>query len=541
MVRKHGEILIAVLTLVALTAIEYVPVWNAGWIWDDDLYVTENELLRDSTGLARIWLEPSATPQYYPLVHTSFWVEFQLWGLDATGYHLVNVALHAINSILLFFLLRLLGIPGAWIAAAIFAVHPVHVESVAWITERKNLLSATFYLSSAMAFLRPFLGEDGTEDRGGQRFRSYLLSLALFVGALLCKTVTATLPLALGIVLWWKYGSLRRVEWASLSALALVGAGFGLHTAWWERVDVGASGPLWDISLAERALIAGRAVWFYLGKVLAPVDLSFNYPRWVIRPEDPRAWLWPAAAVLSLVALWLLRRRIGRGAFAAAAFFVATLGPALGFLNVYPFRYSFVADHFQYLASLAPIVSIAALFWGTTRSASRLGRTIRIGVMAGILSLLTFLTYRQSQNYRDLETLWIATIEQNPSSWLAHNNLGNLRLNQGRADEAEGHFHMALAQAPVHEPTHLNARNNLGLALLSQGRVEEGITQLEEVLQLDPNFKSAHSNLGAALSLIGEHEEAIEHLQTALDMDPEDEILRSNLELALERATSSDQ
>lgn len=530
------RVLLAVLGLLALTAIAYLPIWQAGWIWDDDLYVTENELLRDVEGLARIWFEPSATPQYYPLVHTSFWVEYQSWGLKPLGYHLVNVLLHAINAILLFLLLRRLQVPGAWIAAAIFAVHPVHVESVAWITERKNVLSGAFYLLSALAFFRFSEEADDPRTSNGRGLRAYLASLTLFVAALLSKTVTATLPVALGLVLWWKRGRLGRRETHGLVIMTLIGAGFGLYTAWWERTDVGASGPLWDMSPAERTLIAGRVVWFYLGKILAPVNLSFNYPRWEISAVDPWAWIWPVTAGLSLAGLWLLRGRIGRGAFAAAAFFVVTLGPALGFLNVYPFRYSFVADHFQYVASLGPIVGIAALCWGKTGVMGRRKRIVSVVVAVALVGLLAILTNQRSRAYRDLETLWTATIERNPASWLAHNNLGNLRLNDGRPAEAEEHFLIALANAPTHEPTHLNARNNLGLALLSQGRVEEGINQLEEVLRLDPTFKSAHSNLGAALSLIGRHEEAIAHLRAALGQDPGNEILRANLELALERS-----
>jgi hypothetical protein len=342
--------------LVLLTLVAYLPVLQyGGFIWDDDFYVSNNPLLRSVNGLVRIWTEPTATPQFYPLVHTTFWIEYHLWQLNPFGYHLVNVLLHALNAVLFWRLLTKLDLPQAWVAAAVFALHPVCVESVAWISERKNVLSAFLYLSSALVYVEFWMW--GSDKR---RWVPYAAAFALFVGALLSKTVTCTLPATLLIVLWWKRG---RIKWGDVLPLVpffVAGAALGLTTAWIERYRAGAMGGEWDLSFADRWMVAGRAVTFYAAKLLYPHPLSFVYERWQIVAGAWQQWLFPLGVIALLATLWALRERIGRGPLAAAAAFVAILGPALGFVNVYPFRYSFVADHFQYLASLAVITLVAA-------------------------------------------------------------------------------------------------------------------------------------------------------------------------------------
>jgi hypothetical protein len=270
-------ILGGLLLLIILAA--YQQVWHAGYIWDDDSYVTKNATLRDLHGLWRIWFEVAATPQYYPLVHTSFWIEHHLWGLNPLGYHLVNLVLHALGAILLWRGLLRLGIPGAWLAAAIFAVHPVEVESVAWITERKNVLSAVFYFAAALTYLRFETARD-EKDQAGQRWYLYFASLFLFVLALLSKTVACSLPAALLLVRWWKSG---RIKWRDILALLpffAFGLGLGLLTAWLEKHHVRAEGEEWALTFGQRFLIAGRALWFYASKLLWPANLIFIYPRW---------------------------------------------------------------------------------------------------------------------------------------------------------------------------------------------------------------------------------------------------------------------
>jgi len=334
------------LVLVIVTFVVYQPIWRAGFIWDDNPHVTENVNLRSVHGLYRIWSEPKASQQYYPLQLTAYWIEYHLWGLRPFGYHLVNVLVHALNALLLWKVLRRLDVAGAWVAAAIFAVHPVQVESVAWISELKNLLSAMFYLLALLAYLRfrplPGAGQSGSEYRG-----FYALAIILFLCALLSKTVACSLPAVLLVLIWWKNGRITARDIWPLAPMFVLGAGLGLMTAWLERHHVGAEGTEWSLSLLQRCLLAGRVLWFYMGKLVWPHPLIFIYSRWEI---DARVWwqyLFPAAALALLAGLWFLRTRIGRGPFATALCFAAILGPALGFFDIYPFRYSYVADHFQ--------------------------------------------------------------------------------------------------------------------------------------------------------------------------------------------------
>ena len=312
------------LLLIAATVFAYQPVWHAGFIWDDDFYVTNNPTLHDLGGLQRIWFEVGAVPQYYPMVHTTFWLEYHLWGLNPVGYHLINVLLHAITAILLWQVLLRLRVRGAWLAAIIFALHPVEVESVAWITERKNVLSAVFYFAAALAYLRfVALEEPGGPNR--LRWYWYLGALVLFMAALLSKTMTCSLPAALLLVSWWKKGRVQRGEILPLLPFFVVGVGLGLMTAWIEKYHVGAQGAAWSLTFADRCLIAGRALWFYAGKLVWPAHLTFIYPRWKIEPEMWWQWLFPVAAVVVVAGLWLARRRIGKGPLVAVLFFAARL------------------------------------------------------------------------------------------------------------------------------------------------------------------------------------------------------------------------
>jgi protein O-mannosyl-transferase len=336
------------LLLLAVILLAYQPVWHAGFVWDDDNYVTKNRTLHDLSGLRQIWFDTKATPQYYPLVYTTFWVEYHVWKLNPLGYHIVNELLHALGAILLWRVLKRLELPGAWLAAAIFALHPVNVESVAWITERKNVLSGVFFFAAAWAYLR-FAGETGSQKR---RRGWWLAGLLLFVCALLSKTAACSLPVVLLLARWWKQ---KRLEWGDVLPLVpffVVGLGLGLQTAWLEKHHVGAGGAEWSASFAERWLIAGRALWFYAGKLFWPVNLTFVYPRWQLDVGIWWQWLFPAGALATVATLWFGRKKFGGGPLAAILIFASTLFPILGFLNVYYMRYSFVADHFQYFAEI---------------------------------------------------------------------------------------------------------------------------------------------------------------------------------------------
>ena len=546
--RRWREWLVVSALLLATFA-AYQPAWHGGMLWDDDKHVTSAEL-RSVQGLARIWFDLGATQQYYPVVHSAFWIQHRLWGDATLGYHLVNILLHVISAWLLLIILRRLKVPGAVLAAAIFALHPVQVESVAWITELKNTLSGVFYLASALAYLR------FDQDRA-RRF--YALSVGLFVFALLTKSVTATLPGALLVVLWWQRGRLTwRHDIVPTIPLFAMGATAGLFTAWVERTIVGAGGGEFQYTLVERGLIAGRAIWFYLGTLCWPSNLIFIYPRWQISQSAAPQYVYPLGVAVLLVGCWLLRTR-SRAPLAALLVFGGTLFPVLGFFNVFPFRFSFVADHFQYLASIPVIVLFSA-------GAARLARHwfprgqwwMALGATLAVAGVLGALTWNQSHQYADVITLYRATLQANPSSWLvrsnlgallresnpdealvqlseavrlkpdlaeAHFDLGNLLKQTGRLDEAVGHYHEAIRLMPNLALAHYNLANTLS----QMGRLDEANVSFAEAIRLAPNYALAHSSLGRLLLMMGRPEEALREAQTAVRLQPDLAVVRYDL------------
>jgi len=508
---------LCVLALFGLLVAAYIPSLRGGFIWDDDGYVTANQTLRTLAGLWRIWFDPSATPQYYPLVHTTFWFEYHIWGLHAFGYHAVNLGLHATSAVLLYCLLTRLELPGAWIAAAIFALHPVEVESVAWITECKNVLSTMFYLGASLAFLR-FASVESAGGPERRRWSCYFLSLILFVAALFSKSVTCSLPAAMLLVAWWKGGRLRWNDIWPLAPFFMLGAGSGLATAWLEKHHVKAEGADWSLNLIERVLIAGRAMWFYAAKLVWPAHLTFSYPRWHIDAGVWWQWLFPAGALGVVRVLWAARNRIGRGPLAAVLFFIGTLGPALGFVNIYPMRYTFVADHYQYLAGIG-LIALCGV--GLNR--------IPRWVVSLLLATLAGLTWQQGHIYRNIETLWQDTLTKNPESWLAHDNFGETLLAKKQFDEALGHFRDALR---------VNQRDvvawfNSGCALLGERKLDDAIQSFQEAVRVRPQFDRAQYYLGLALARRGRVDEAINAYQKALEINPAESAVLSSLANAL--------
>jgi len=503
--------------IILLVFLAYLPTLRGGFIWDDDSYVTHNPTLHDLGGLQRIWFKVGAVPQYYPLVHTTFWLEYHLWALNPIGYHLINVLLHAVAAILLWQVLRRLQAPGAWLAAVIFALHPVEVESVAWVTERKNVLSAVFYFAAALAYLR-FVAWEKPDRPNRFRWHWYLGALVLFLAALLSKTVTCSLPAVLLLVCWWKKGRVQRGDVMPLLPFFVVGVALGLLTAWMEKHHVGARGADWSLTFADRCLIAGRALWFYAGKLVWPAPLTFIYPRWEIEPAVWWQWLFPIAAAGVVAGLWLARRRIGKGPLVAVLFFAGTLGPALGFVNVYPMRYSFVADHFQYLASVGLIILFAA----------GLNRAPRV-IPATLVVLLGALTWQQTGIYRDLETLWRDTLAKNPGCWMAQNNLGTVFADKGRYDEAIKYYRKAIQL----NPNFSEAQYGLGLAFAAQGRLDEAIENYRKAIQINPDYRDALNDLGNALASKGRFDEAIGNYRKAIRINPNYAEARYNLGNAL--------
>ena len=527
--------LVGGLLLLLVTWIVYTPALDGGFIWDDDQYVEQNPNLGSGEGLRKIWLDVEATPQYYPLVHTSYWIEHSLWGLEPRGYHVTNILLHALSACVLWRLLLVLGVPGAWAGAALFALHPVQVESVAWITERKNVLSGLFYFAAAWVYLRCYLRLDPSGDRDDRprddRPRddrplrgAWALAFVLFTAALLSKTVTASLPAALLVVLWWKRGRLAGRHVFPLIPFFVIGIAMGLLTAWIEKNYVGAAGAAWGLEPVERLLVAGRALWFYAGKLLWPHPLVFIYPRWELDSGSFVQVLFPLAALALVFLLWRLRHHLGRGPLAAVLLFGGTLTPALGFFDVYPMQYSFVADHFQYLAT-ASLLALGAA--GIHRLGRRLpaGEWLAAGILAFLLVVCGTLTWRQCHAYGDVETLWRDTLAKNPDAWMAHNNLGLLLQERGELQAAIEHYRHTTRLAPEYPFGH----NNLGTAVREAGNSNEAIDHFRRALELDPDYARAHYNLGAAFAAEGRLASAKIHYLRAISLRPEYSSAHNNL------------
>jgi tetratricopeptide (TPR) repeat protein len=496
--------------LVICVVLAYLPAGRAGFIWDDDVYVTNNPLLTAPDGLWRIWFSLDAPSQYFPLVYTVFRFEHALWGMAPAGYHWVNLLLHVANALLVWRLLTRLRVPGAWLGAALFALHPVQVETVAWVTELKNVSCLFFMLLSLLAWI------EFVDERPQPAWGYYGLAL-LFYGLALCgKTTACTLPAALLLVLWLRHQPVGVTRWLQVVPFLVLGMGMGLVTVWWERYHQGTEGGVFSLGLGERFLIAGRAVWFYAGKLLWPVNLTFSYPRWAINPSNPLAYGWLAAGVVAALVIYWARRFWGRSVEVAALFYVATLFPMLGFIMLYTFRYSFVADHYQYVACIGPLALVAA---GISTGLSRLGGSgpsLKAVVYGALVLGLGAMTWQRTAAFHDGQTLWRDTLAKNPNSWMALSNLGSVVQKQGHFEEAVGYFQQALR----FEPDNSELWYNLGAALSAAGRYEEAIGCYHKAIGLKPDYYKALNNLGAILSTEGRYDEAIEYFQRAKRIQP---------------------
>jgi protein O-mannosyl-transferase len=507
----HGRALIFAVALAALTILVYRPAWHGDFLWDDDAYIINNELLTAPDGWQRIWFSLDSPSQYFPLTYSTFRIEHALWGLNTTGYHWVNLLLHVANAVLLWGVLARLKIPGAWLAAAIFALHPVQVESVAWITERKNVLMAFFFLLTLLAWIA------FVDERTRHRWFFYCLGLVLYVLALSAKSTACTLPAALFLILWLQKKPITVRRLIQLIPFVILGIGMGLLAVWWERYHQGTNRAVFPfLSPIERILVASRAVWFYLSKIFWPSDLTFIYGKWNISPTRWLDYTWLLGGIATCVAIYFLRRYIGRSIEVAAGFFVATLSPVLGLIMLFTFRYTFVADHYQYLACIAPIALASA---GIVRLADSAGqyRAVIVSTALLIVASLGTLTWRQAATYSDIETLWRTTLARNPECWMAHTNLGLVLLEKGKIDDGIAHYRYALQM----QPDSWDAEYNLGTALLGKGQVDEAILHCERAVAMRPTDPDAQVSLGDALLQKGRIDDAITHYQKAMIVRPD--------------------
>src|SRR5437773_10156227 len=520
---SRRRVFIFALVLAALTIFVYRPSWNGGFLWDDDDYITHNELLTAPDGLRRIWFSLDSPSQYFPLVYTTFRIEHALWGMNPTGYHWINLILHVANALLVWAVLAQLKIPGAWLAGAIFALHPVQVESVAWITERKNVLMGFFFLLTLLAWIA------FVDERTKRPWLFYGLALILYLLALSAKTTACTLPAALFLILWLEN---QRISWKRIFQVVpfvVLGLAMGSLAIWWERYHQGTSRAIFTfLSPIERILVASRAVWFYLSKLIWPSKLTFIYPRWDIASTHLLGYVWLLAGLIGCVVIYFLRRYLGRSIEVAAAFFVATLSPVLGFIMLYTFRYTFVADHYQYLACIGPI-ALASAGLINLADVSKNSRTLIFSVALCVVALLATLTWRQAAMYGNIETLWRTTLSRNPSCWMAHNNLGIVLFEKGQLDDAIVHYRTTLQM----QPNFWDADYNLGTALLGKGHVDEAIFYCDKAVARQPNDPDAQVALANALLQKKRIDDSIVHYQKAVAIRPDYFLARYGLGHAL--------
>ena len=539
-----------------LVVVCYLPAMLWGdLIWDDRIWSRAPAVLKWS-GLGTIWFSPSlieGEAHYWPLAYTTFWLEHKIWGLAPAGYHIVNVALHLANTLLLWKILKRLAVPGAAVVAAVFAAHPLHVESVAWIIERKDVLSALFYLTAVLVWLR-FLEQPRLWRHG--------LALLLFVAGLLSKSIVVTLPAALLILQWWKDGritgrGLQRLALFFLLALVITAGDLFFYES---TQGPGSS----DYSLPDRVLIASRALWFYAGKLIWPTHLAVVYPLWEIRVGDPWAWLYLAAAVALPVTLWLIRRRIGRGPLAGALFFAVTLSPTLGFVDFSYMQFSFVADRFQYLAGIGLIAVVVGVASASAATLAKRRSGVNLSLVAApplgiLLLILGTQTWRQASLYQDEITFNRHIIAFNPQARDAHRNLAAELFKLGRTEEAleavriavkqypdtsESHAGLAAAlirlerldeaETPLRRALALNPHDESALRNASElfrllGRYEEGLAAAETWLQLRPNSSAAHQAIAGLFAGLGRQDETEKHLRRAHALDPQDVVVIQNL------------
>ena len=504
----------AVLVLLGLVILVYLPAMSGGFVWDDEDLLLTNPVVQSAHGLYRIWCTTECS-DYFPLTWTSFWIEWRLWGPDPVPYHVVNVLLHAVASVLLWRVLQRLGIPGAWLAAMLFAIHPVNVVSVAWISERKNTLSQAFVFLTLLAYLR--YSADG-------RWGWYAASLAVFVLALLSKTSAVMLPVVLLGVVWWQDGRINWRRFVSTVPFFVVSAVLGLVTVRFQYHQAIGDEVVRPEGLVSRLAAAGWAVWFYAYKALVPLRLRSVYPRWDVSSPGVVAFIPTAAALIGLLVCWWYRNRWARPWFAGLGYFVVMLLPVLGFFDMAFAKYSLVADHLQYVA----LPGVVALSVGGAVSLWRRRRLPRVAgmvVAGGIVLSLSALTWHRGHVFRNNETFLRNAVAGSPASSDLRYNLGTFLAIQGNLTEAEEHLTEAVRLDPDDSEMHFN----LARLLAETGRPEQAVDQYTEAMRCDPNDAAAHNSVGMLLVRMGRPEQAVPHFVRATELDPQSPELLLNL------------
>ena len=504
---------LGLLVILLACFVAYFPSLSGGFVWDDDTHLLLNPVFQDD-GLHRVWLTPPQEINYWPVTFTTYWLEYQIWEFDPLGYRIVNLLLHALAAMVLWAVLRALSIPFAWWIALIFAVHPVNVESVAWIAQRKNVLSLLFFLLTALLYLR---------FEVHRRVVFYAAALGCFTLAMLSKGAAAPFPAILLLLAWWRRDTITRQD----VTLALPFLVITIATSLLElstQALVAADVVVRDDDFVTRLAGAGWVAWFYLLKVLWPSGLMFIYPRWVIDAGSIVNWLPLIAGALLLVAAWRLRAGPARHVLAALLFFLIMLSPVLGFFNIYFMRFSFVADHYQYLAMISIVALVVGGFGSLSMRFPAVPDAARYAALGAIAFSLAATSAALSANYQSEEILWRETLSKNPNTFLAHYNLAVLLQSEGRLEEAVPHYREAIRT----DPTHSDALNNLGKVLQDQGQTAQAVDAYLQAIAIAPDSLDPRNNLAIVHQQQGQLEAAREQFEAALAIAPDSAVVHFN-------------
>jgi tetratricopeptide (TPR) repeat protein len=491
------ESLLAKAALIVLACLWiYSPVYDGEWLWDDDYLLTQNTVVHAADGLPSLWVAP-ATADYLPLTMSALWLQWRFFGLDSTGYHFVSILLHALGACLLWAVLQRMKVRGAWLAGFVFAVHPICVESVAWISELKNTFSLPFFLAAVWFFVR-------YEEKAERRF--YFAALGFFLLAMLAKSSVVMFPFVMLLYVWWKR---RRISWADVFrtvpffAISLL---LGLLTLHFQSTRAIGDEPIPIGGFDSRLAIAGMAILFYLTKLFWPIPLLPIYPQWQANPPDPQQLLPLFLIAGSLALFWMKRKTWGRDALMGTGFYLIMLLPVLGFVPMSYMRVGWVADHFIYIPMLGVIAFATAAGVRAFELARARMKPLFLGGATGILFGLMVLSYNYAAVWKNEDELWTHTLPHNPDSWQAHNRLGAREFNRGNVDVALEHFLEAVRLRPDLAET----QNNLGSAVLAKKDTKSAVKHFREALRLTPSIVAIQSNLANALVLDEQIEAACE-------------------------------
>lgn len=495
--------------------IAHFPATQAGYIWDDDCQLYNNPRILNPGGLCKIWFSREAT-DYWPLTSTSFWIEWRLWGGDpsnTTPYHVTNILLHAASAIFLWrILLRLgLGHLGAFLGGLLFAVHPITVPSVAWISERKNVLSMAFYLLSIWAYLR------FDDDR---RPRWYVLALSAGLAALLAKTSVVALPIVLLLLIWWNHSKLTWQDLLRTAPFFLFSLVLGLVTLWFHKHNSIAGAEVRPEHIASRIASVGWAFWFYVYKLVMPVRMGMIYPRWEIDGGRLLSYVPLALMLASFAALWSLRYLWGRGPLVAWATFAIVLSPILGLLDMAYAQYSLVADHLQYpgIPGIMALIGgglAATISWA--RGTHRQGLTAGVaGITVAIVLVLTGLSWRHAQTFRDKIAFWSQNIAINDQAWGAYFNRGIAFGENGDYAQAVQDYTRCIELRPAYAEAYYSR----SLAYYIVGNYPLALDDANKAAELKPNEPLVYSTRGTAYMGLGDLPQAIENYTKAIELNP---------------------